>query len=102
MIVFNPTLEEHTFNIVPRFYPTMEEVILELYNEATQISETIDNTFTITDGIMVFSIEKEVNELDKFQVKIYNNNGVIFRGKAIATSQTPQNFKQTNNLYFYE
>ena len=39
---------------------------------------------------------------DKYQLKIDDTNGIIYRGKLIATDQDPQEFKQTNDLYYYE
>jgi hypothetical protein len=74
---------------------------LSLFNEATKVTENIDNTYTITDGVLFLSFEYTFTENQKFQVKIEEENEVVYRGKLIATSQTPQDYKLTNNVYFY-
>lgn len=100
MIVVNPENINHSFNIIPRYYPT-EAFAFELYNEVTKITETIEHTFTVADGIMTIDFEKDFTEKQKFQIKLEGTN-IIFRGKMISTSQDPQDFKQTDNLYRYE
>jgi hypothetical protein len=100
MIVVNPENENHSFDIIPRYYP--ESFSFDLYNEVTKITETITHTFTVADGIMQINFEMEFSEQQKFQIKLYDEEGVVFRGKLISTSQTPQDYKQTNNLYVYE
>jgi hypothetical protein len=101
MIVVNPENTEHSFKVIPRYY-SITGVIFELYNEVSKQTETIDCDITSNDGIMTIEFEKEFTEQEKFQIKLKDNTGVIFRGKLIATSQTPQNYKQTNNIYVYE
>jgi hypothetical protein len=100
MIVVNPENTDHSFNIIPRYYPT-GEFTFKLYNEVTKLTETIDHTFTVTDGIMNINFEMDFTENQKFQVKLEGNE-IIFRGKMISTSQEPQDYKQSNNLYIYE
>ncbi len=103
MIVVNPEDTNHTFDIIPRYYP--RDIVLELYNEVTQVSEIVNQLFVVNDGIMTVSFTYTftyIKEQAKYQIKLTDNNGVIFRGKLIATSQTPQDYKQTNNLYVYE
>jgi hypothetical protein len=101
MIVVNPENTEHSFKIIPRYYPT-GDFKFDLYNEVTKKTEPIKHIFAVTDGIMTIDFEKEFTEKQKFQVKLYDDNQIIFRGKMISTSQDPQDFKQTDNLYRYE
>lgn len=100
MIVVNPEDANHTFDIIPRYYPS--SIVLTLYNEVTQLSEIVNQLFIINDGIMTVSFTYEFTEQAKYQIKITDENGVVFRGKLISTSQIPQDYKQTNNLYVYE
>jgi hypothetical protein len=100
MIVVNPEDANHTFDIIPRYYPS--EIVLTLYNEVTQLSEVVNQLFIINDGIMTVSFTYTFTEQAKYQIKITDENGVVFRGKLISTSQIPQDYKQTNNLYVYE
>jgi hypothetical protein len=100
MIVVNPENTDHSFNIIPRYYPT-GAFTFQLYNEVTKLTETIYHTFTVTDGIMNINFEMDFTENQKFQIKLEGSE-IIFRGKMIATSQEPQDYKQSNNLYIYE
>ena len=100
MIVVNPLNPNHTFDIIPRYYPST--IVLELYNEVTQVSEIVNQLFVVNDGIITVIFSYKFTEQSKYQIKLTDENGVVFRGKLIATSQTPQDYKQTNNLYVYE
>lgn len=100
MIAVNPENTKHSFNIIPRYYPT-GEFTFQLYNEVTKKTETIKHTFTLTDGIMNIIFEMNFTENQKFQIKLEGSE-IIFRGKMISTSQEPQDYKQSNNLYIYE
>jgi len=100
MIVVNPEYTNHTFDIIPRYYT--KAIVLELYNEVTQVSEIVNQLFVVNDGIMTVSFSYTFTEQAKYQIKLTEGNGVVFRGKLIATSQTPQDYKQTNNIYVYE
>ena len=100
MIVVNSKNTVHTFDIIPRYYP--RAVVLELYNEVTQVSEIVNQLFMVNDGVMTVSFSYTFTEQAKYQIKLTDENGVVFRGKLIETSQIPQDYKQTNNLYVYE
>jgi hypothetical protein len=100
MKVVNPEDTDHIIDLIPRYYPS-DKITLSLFNEATKVTENIDNTYTITDGVLFLSFEYTFTENQKFQVKIEEENEVVYRGKLIATSQTPQDYKLTNNVYFY-
>jgi len=100
MIVVDPEYTNHTFDIIVRNYS--KNIVFNLYNEVTQVSEIVNQLFVVNDGIMTVSFSYEFTEQAKYQIKLTDENGVVFRGKLIATSQTPQDYKQTNNLYVYE
>lgn len=100
MIVVIPTNTNHIVKVIPRFYPS-DEITVELYNETNKEKTIVANNYIVVDGNIFFDFDYTFTDGQKFQIKIYNSTGVIFRGKLIATSQTPQNFKQTNNLYTY-
>jgi len=100
MKVVNPEDTEHIITLIPRYYPK-ENINLSLFNEATKVIENVDNTHTVTDGVLFLSFEYTFTENQKFQIKLNQDNEIVFRGKLIATSQTPQDYKLTNNVYFY-
>ncbi len=101
MNVVNPNDTTHIINFIPRYYPS-DDLVFSLYDETTQISEVVDNIYLTTNGITSLTFDYTFTENQKFQIKITDEIGVVFRGKLIATSQDPQDFKLTNGLYFYE
>lgn len=100
MNVVNPNDTEHTIKLIPRYYPT-DAITLSLFNEATQISENVDNTFTVTDGNLFLTFEYTFTENQKFQIKLNEDDEIVYRGKLFSTTQDPQEYKLTNNVYYY-
>jgi len=101
MIVLNPTNTTHTINFIPRFIPS-DDLILQLYNETLQTTETITNTYSYLDGITAITFDLDCTENQKFQIKITENNEIVYRDKLFITSKTPQDFKATKDHYYYE
>ncbi len=99
MIVVNPEDTILSITIIPRFYPS-DEIVLSLYNEATQQTETPANTYLTTDGYTEIQFEYEFLENQNFQLKITEGEEVVFRDKIFSTSQEPQDYSLTNNVYF--
>jgi len=100
MKVVNPNDTEHTLQLIPRFYPT-GEVVLSLYNEFTTITTDVDNIYITTYGNLFITFDFEFENNSKYQIKITEADEVVYRGKLMATTQTPQDFKLTNNVYYY-
>ena len=101
MNIVNPNNTSHDIKIIPRF-GTPFEVVFELYNEQTQLTETIVNTFTFSDGYLTILFNYDFIDGQKFQIKLIDDITVIYRGKLMATTQTPQTFKASKDLYYYE
>lgn len=101
MNIVNPNNTSHDIKIIPRF-GTPFEVVFELYNEQTQLTETIVNTFTFSDGYLTILFDYDFIDGQKFQIKLIDDITVIYRGKLMATTQTPQTFKASNELFYYE
>jgi len=99
MKVVNPNDTEHTLQLIPRFYPT-GELILNLYNEFTQLDEDVDNIYVIVDGELFITFDFDFENNSKYQIKITESDEVVYRCKLIATTQTPQDYKLTNNVYY--
>jgi hypothetical protein len=100
MKIVLPENTEHNLILIPRFYPS-DTVVLQLTNEATNAKEDVRNTYTIDNGYMLVNFDYEFTEKQRFSIKIYDESGVVFRGKILATSQETQNYKQTLNVYEY-
>lgn len=101
MIVLRPTNTTHEFNFIPRFIPS-GLLTFELYNEATQQFQTIDNIYTYENGLATITFDLVCIESQKFQLKISQGTDVIYRDKIFVTSQNTQEFKATKDHYYYE
>lgn len=101
MKVVNPINTTHETILIPRYYPT-NELFLELYNESTKVSTNVENTYNVLNGNLTITYDFTFQENDKFQFVIKENNDVVYRGKLIAISQTPTEYKLTNGIYYYE
>jgi len=100
MKIVLPSDTTHSIDLIPRFYPT--SIVLNLYNETTRESTDVASTFSVVDGIMNVSFDFTFTENQKYQIKIKESDEVVYRGKLIATSQAPQDYKLTEGLYRYE
>ena len=100
-MVIDPTDSTHTLNVVPRFYPT-NEIVVYLYNEASKVEATPTNTYNITNGKLNITFAFTFVDKDRHQLKVTENDVIVYRGKLLSTTQEPQDYKQTDSLYFYE
>jgi len=101
MIVLRPTNTIHTITLIPRFIPSVE-LILQLYDETLQTNDTIENTYTYTNGMLSIEFYLECTESQKFKLKISQEEDVIYRDKIFVTAQNTQEFKATKDHYYYE
>ena len=101
MKVVLPTDSEHNITLLPRYY-TDGEVVLTLYNEVTKVESTPATTQVTVNGIMTITFTFTFADKDKYQFTLHEGLEVLYRGKIVATSQTPQDFKLTDSLYYYE
>ena len=101
MIVLIPTNTAHGFNFIPRFIPT-GELILQLYDETLQTTETIDNLYVYANGLATITFDLVCTESQKFQLKILEGTDIVYRDKIFVTSQNTQAFKATKDHYYYE
>lgn len=100
MKIVNPNNTNHQFTLIPRYYPT-EEIIVELYNEATKVKIIVESTYIVTDGYLNLNFDFTFAEKDRFSVKITDLNGVVYRGKIYATAEETQDYKQSISRYEY-
>ena len=101
MKIVLPSDTTHNVTLIPRVYPTAS-VVWALYNEATKVTTTPSNTYATLNGETTVTFDSTFTEGDKYQIKMTEGADVIFRGKLLATEQTPQAYRLTNGLYFYE
>lgn len=101
MKVVNFNNNSHHLNILPRYYPNLD-ITVTLTNEITQEETIVTAEYMTVNGLMGVSFDYNFIKGYKYQIKITNEDGVLYRDKIIATDQDPQEFKQTNDLYYYE
>jgi len=109
MKVFDINIQEHTIILIPRFYPT-STINVNVYKEG---SNTVYNknlspeNYIINNGYLSF-ILNESNFIEllcnncKYEIKITENDNVVYRGKAISTNQNTEDYKLTKDVYIYE
>ena len=99
MNIVNPTTLLHKIIIIPRYYPTGNVKFL-LYNETTQLTDIVTVDYNVIDGKMFIDFDYDFIENQSFKVKITENDNVVYRGKLFVTSQEPQSYKITQNVYY--
>ncbi len=109
MKVFDINIQEHTIILIPRFYPT-STINVNVYKEG---SNTVYNKilssedYIINNGYLSFILSESMfiellcNNC-KYEIKITENDNVVYRGKAIATNQNTEDYKLTKDVYIYE
>lgn len=100
MKIVNPNDATHTTTFIPRF-ETGNALVLYLFNEATQVTSTVANTYTIVDGKARITYSFTFIDKSKYQLHITDGTDTLYRGSVIATIQVPQDYKLTEGLYIY-
>ena len=100
MKVLNPNDTSHTISLIPRYYPD-STVVFTIYNESSKLETIIPNTYTIENGLFTLIFDYTFTDKDKFDIKI-EENSIVYRGKLLITDQGTQEYKLTNDLYYYE
>lgn len=101
MNVVNPENTTHQLKVIPRLY-AVEDLVFELYNEQTKVTSTPTFTSSLVDGYLTIIYDYDFIDKQKFQIKIYKNALVIYRGKLQVTKQDTQTYKADNEIYYYE
>ena len=105
MKVISPDDTSHIFYIIPRDYDLSILMELEIYDETTKVRDSFVASYVNENGYIKVTFNNsdytgiDFYENGKYQLKLHQNSKIIYRGKMIATSQTPQNYKLTNGLY---
>jgi len=109
MKVINPDNSSHSIILIPRLYSLDASIDLEFYDETERTTESIStSTYTVLNGYLTLTFtDAEFSTITfyedgKYQIKISDTSGIIYRGKMIASSQTEEEYKLTNGVYEYE
>lgn len=95
MKIVNPSNANHTIILIPRYY-SYGNIVVSFNNE------TITSTYNLEDGLLSVNFNYDFVEGDKFKIKIKDSGEVLYNGMIFATSQDPQTFKASKDLYYYE
>lgn len=101
MKVVLPSETTHTIQLIPRFDP-YTLLVLSLFKEATRVTTTPVNTYYMQNGYLYITFDGTFIDGEKYQIKIASGSDIVWRGKLLCTSQVSQQYKLTNDLYFYE
>ena len=110
MKVISPDDTTHIIKLIPRFYEIGATLILNIQDESTtdKLNQSVTlGTFTVVDRyVNITFTDAEYSTLDfyengKYQIRVtdVDTSEILYRGKMIATTQTPQDYKLTNGLY---
>lgn len=97
MEVVLPQSTPQTLTIIPRYNSaTVSVKIREENTDKTEV-QSIPTT-TYTDGYLSFDVAFDFREGNSYELEVSNADGLMWRGKAFATSQTPQDYKLNADL----
>ena len=102
MIIVNPNETEHTISVVPRYFSdnTNDLVIVDSFNA---LSQSVVNSSIESEGKLLITFSFDFREESRYDVKYVDNttNEVVYRGQLIATTQESQDYKLTNDKFYY-
>lgn len=84
MKIIDPLETSHLLSFIPRLYPIID-IIFELYNEDTKEILTPANTYYISNGYLFISFDYTFTNKDRYQIKVYTVDDIIYRGKLFIT-----------------
>lgn len=99
-----------TFSLIPRVFPSLiDNLILNLRNEITNVEINPEITFTIADRLNIKILEQpsDFQSQNKYEVELKNGTNVIYRGKLLILEQGTniQNYEygsQTKTRFDYK
>lgn len=105
MIIVNPDNTNHTISVVPRFdiKTGSGDLSMVITDSFKGESETLVNTFDVAKGKLLVTFDYTFRSESRYDIAVtyLNTLEVIYRGAAIATNQDTQEYKLTNNKFYY-
>jgi hypothetical protein len=97
-MVVNPNDTTHSIREIPRFTP-VGALTVSIFGKFNEITTNVTNTYTYLNGYLTIVFDYTFVERDNYRLTIVNNDIIIYRGYIFATSQNPQTFKLSENVY---
>ena len=94
----NPDNITHTIRLIPRYTP-VGVLTVSIFDKFTLISSNVANTYTFVNGYLSIEFDYTFSERGNYNLTIDNDSKVMYRGYIFATSQIPQEFKLSQNVY---
>lgn len=98
MKALSPDNTTHEISLIPRFYPA-GAVVFSITKEGYNVTETVANSYSITNGVMTVTVDYTVTEGDRYSIKITEGSNVVYRGNIISTEQETQSYTQNYLVY---
>lgn len=105
MIIVNPDNTNHTISVVPRFDVTpssgeLTVVLTDSYNDSVTM---LVNTFDVNAGKLLITFNYAFRSEGRYDLVVTYSDTleVLYRGIAVATTQDTQEYKLTNNKFYY-
>lgn len=96
MEVFKPISTSQTLIIIPR--RNASSVTLNIRDEDTDSIQSMSLSTTYLNGYLSMDFAYDFHEGGNYELEVTDANGLLWRGKAFATSQTPQEYHLNNDL----
>jgi hypothetical protein len=97
-MVVNPNDTTHSIRVIPRYSP-VGALTVSIFGKFDEITSNVTNTYTYLNGYLTIGFDYTFVERDNYRLTIVNNSAIIYRGYIFATSQNPQTFKLSENVY---
>lgn len=87
---------DYHMSLIPRQPITSNNIRIEVIREITNKLIQVKHTWNYIKNVLTIGFTSEdINEDEKYSITIYQDDVLIYRGKAICTSQYPQDYKYT-------
>ena len=97
-MVLNPNDATHSIRVIPRFTP-VGALTVSIFEKFNETSTNVANTYTYVNGYLSIGFDYTFTERDNYRLTIVNDSQILYRGFIFATSQNPQTFKLSENVY---
>ena len=97
-MVVNPNDATHSIRVIPRYTP-IGALTVSIFEKYSETLTEVSNTYTYVNGYLTIGFDYTFTERDNYKLTIVNDSQILYRGFIFATSQTPQTFKLSENVY---
>tara|TARA_R110000803_G_scaffold37563_1_gene80937 strand:+ start:12768 stop:13076 length:309 start_codon:yes stop_codon:yes gene_type:complete len=102
MIVVNPNELSHTIKIIPR-YESDNSLNLSIKDNFRDITTDMTPTYSYFEGVLSLTFDYTFSDEGRYQVSLTDtvSNEVVYRGAFISTTQDTQDYKLTEDKFYF-